>query len=302
MYGRVTTNLILQRMTTPVRRISDRQFFQLVLFVISLSLLSGCVSMATDRLAANLSNAMLNQTDPEIVRSGAPAYLLLLDSLIEEDPDDQSLLYAGARLYSAYAGGMVTDPNRQKTLTRKALEYAARGLCQTRPAICEKATGPYAQFKQGIHEAGNGDLQGLYLYATSWAAWIQAHSDDWNAIADLAKAQAMLEHIISLEPDYERGRAQLYLGVIKSQIPPALGGKPEVGRHHFEQALNYSAGDDLIVKLEFARHYARLVFDKTLHDRLLNEIIEADPIKPGLTLSNVMAQQQARQLLEDDYF
>lgn len=70
--------------------------------------------MATDRLAANLSNAMLNQTDPEIVRSGAPAYLLLLDSLIEEDPDDQSLLYAGARLYSAYAGGLVTDPNRQK--------------------------------------------------------------------------------------------------------------------------------------------------------------------------------------------
>jgi tetratricopeptide (TPR) repeat protein len=258
--------------------------------------------MATDRLAANLSRAMLNQSDPDIVRHGAPAYLLLLDSLIEEDPHDQALLYAGAKLYSAYSGGLVTNPERQKNLTQKALDYAGRGLCQTTPNICEMASEPFDQFKQAIDKSGDEDLQGFYLYATSWASWIQARSDDWNAIADLAKAQAMLEHIVAIEPGYERGRAQLYLGVIKSQIPPALGGKPEIGRRHFKQALNYSAGDDLIVKLEFARHYARLVFDRALHDRLLNEIIQADPVKPGLTLSNIIAQQLAGQLLEEDYF
>ena len=86
---------------------------------------SGCVSMATDRLAANLSGAMLNQTDPEIVRHGAPAYLLLLDSFIAESPEDKDLLYAGARLYGAYAGGLVTDPERRKNLTQKAMDYAA---------------------------------------------------------------------------------------------------------------------------------------------------------------------------------
>lgn len=289
-------------MLPPLRCIVGRPVDLLLWCLLTLSTLSGCVSMATDRLAANLSSAMLNQTDPEIVRHGAPAYLLLLDSLIEEDPNDQALLYAGAKLYSAYAGGLVTDPGRQKQLTQKALDYAGRGLCQTTPSICEKATEPFDQFKLAIDDVGDWDLQGLYLYATSWAGWIQARGDDWNAIANLAKAQAMLEHIVAIAPDYEQGRAQLYLGVIKSQIPPTLGGKPEIGRQHFEQALNYTAGDDLTVKLEYARHYARLVFDKTLHDRLLNEVIEADPIKPGLTLSNIMAQQQARQLLEDDYF
>jgi tetratricopeptide (TPR) repeat protein len=279
-----------------------RPLLYLVLCLITLSLFNGCVSMATDRLAANLSHAMLNQTDPDIVRHGAPAYLLLLDSLIEEEPDDQNLLYAGARLYSAYAGGLVTDPERRKGLTQKALDYAGRGLCESTPAICETAPEPFDRFIQTIDEADDEDLQGLYLYATSWAGWIQAHSDDWNAIADLPKAQAMLEHIVSIEPGYEQGRAQLYLGVIKSQTPPALGGKPEIGRRHFEQALKYSAGNDLIVKLEFARHYARMVFDKTLHDRLLNEIIQADPVQPGLTLSNVIARQQARELLEEDFF
>ncbi|MBT2969791.1 MAG: hypothetical protein B6D72_16690 [gamma proteobacterium symbiont of Ctena orbiculata] len=272
------------------------------LCAIILSTHSGCVSMATDRLASNLSSAMLNQTDPEIVRHGAPAYLLLLDSLIEENPDDPTLLYAGARLYSAYAGGLVTDSERKKGLTQKALAYAGRGLCQRQPAICELAPKPYEQFFEAVQRVDSEDMEGLYLYATSWAGWIEARSDDWNAVADLAKAEAMLQHVVLQDPGYERGRAQLYLGVIRSQIPPTLGGKPEIGRQHFEQAISYSSGEDLMAKLEFARHYARLVFDKTLHDRLLNEVIDADPVKPGLTLSNVMAQQQARELLTDDYF
>ena len=108
--------------------------------------------------------------------------------------------------------------------------------------------------------------------------------------------------MVEREPGYELGRAQLYLGVIRSQVPPTLGGNPERGREHFEAAIEYSQGHDLIAKVEFARHYARLVFDQPLHDRLLNEVIEADPVYPGLTLSNVMAQQQAASLLQENYF
>ena len=48
--------------------------------------LSGCASFAasaTSKLANNLSGAILNQDDPETVEAGAPAYLLLVDSLID---------------------------------------------------------------------------------------------------------------------------------------------------------------------------------------------------------------------------
>ena len=46
------------------------------------------------------------------------------------------------------------------------------------------------------------------------------------------------------------------------------------------------------------------MFDKDLHDRLLEDAIAADPHAPGLTLINVLAQQQAKVLLEsgNDYF
>ncbi|ODB92088.1 hypothetical protein A3194_06685 [Candidatus Thiodiazotropha endoloripes] len=263
---------------------------------------SGCSSLSTSRLAANLSNAMLNQTDPELVRYGAPAYLLLLDSFIAESPDDRDLLYAGARLYGAYAGGLVKDPQRQKNLSQKAMDYATTGFCETEPEICRDSNKPYEQFAATLARTKEPNLEDLYLYGATWAGWIQAHSDDWNAVADLAKAESLLLRVVDQEPGYEQGRAQLYLGVIRSQIPPALGGKPELGKQHFELALNYSEGQDLMVKLEYARHYARLVFDKTLHDRLLNEVLQADPVKNGLTLSNIMAQQQAKSLIEEDYF
>ncbi|MEJ2465296.1 MAG: TRAP transporter TatT component family protein [Candidatus Thiodiazotropha sp.] len=264
--------------------------------------LSGCVSMATDRLANNLSQAMLNQTDPEIVRSGAPAYLLLLDSLIAQSPDDQGLLFAGARLYGAYAGGLVSDNQRQQKLTEKALDYARRGLCPETPELCQALGAPFEKFSLALAEVDEEEIEGIYLYATSWAGWIQAHSEAWSAVADLPKAEAMLQWVTAKDPAYDNGRAQLYLGVIGSQVPPTLGGRPEVGRQHFENAITYSHSRDLMAKVEYARHYARLVFDKPLHDRLLKEVLEADPVADGLTLSNVMAQQMAAKLLQDDYF
>jgi hypothetical protein len=41
-----------------------------------------------------------------------------------------------------------------------------------------------------------------------------------------------------------------------------------------------------------------------LHDRLLNEVLQAKPKVSGMTLSNILAQNEARILLNgaDDYF
>jgi hypothetical protein len=54
----------------------------------------------------------------------------------------------------------------------------------------------------------------------------------------------------------------------------------------------------------YAQFYARLVFDRALHDRLLNEVLAADPVAPRLTLINTLAKVKAKALLESgkDYF
>ena len=59
-----------------------------------------------------------------------------------------------------------------------------------------------------------------------------------------------------------------------------------------------------MAKVLFAEQYARLVFDRELHDELLGQVIAANAKVPGMTLMNTLAQEQARQLLEsaNDYF
>jgi hypothetical protein len=59
-----------------------------------------------------------------------------------------------------------------------------------------------------------------------------------------------------------------------------------------------------MVRVLYAQFYARLVFDQALHDKLLNEVLAADPVAPRLTLINTLAKGKAKALLESgkDYF
>lgn len=275
------------------------RFFLLAL--ISL-LLNGCASVATQGMADKLSEAMLNQGDPEIVKAGAPAYLLLLDSLIADSPENTDLLLAGSRLYAAYGSGLVSDPRRARHLSGIALDYSRRALCQELDELCAALDRPYLEFEPALQDLDKDDLPILFGHATAWVGWIQARSGDWDAVAELPKAERMLQEVVGLDPAYERGRAQLFLGALLSLRPAALGGRPEQAREHFERAIEYSEGRDLMAKVEYARRYARLVFDQDLHDRLLEEVLKANPEQAGLTLSNVIAQSQARRLMKDDYF
>ena len=51
--------------------------------------------------------------------------------------------------------------------------------------------------------------------------------------------------------------------------------------------------------MALARYYARIIYDRELHDRLLHEVMQADPSVSGLTLSNTMAQQEAQRMLDE---
>ena len=269
----------------------------------ALMLLSGCSSM-TSRMADNLNTAILNQNDLETVRQGAPAYLIMIDSFIEGAPDDVDLLVAGSSLYSAYSGAFVSDPDRARRMSEKALDYAQHALCKERPNLCDLRTRPFQEFEASLPEIHDADLDVVYPWGVALAGWIQARKEDWNAIADIPRVKAVMQRIVEIDPSYDRGGAQLYLGVLNSLLPPAMGGKPEAAKKHFEQALKLSEGKNLMVKTLYAQYYARITFNQELHDRLLKEVLESPVNVPGLTLINTLAQEQARQLLAEspDYF
>lgn len=265
---------------------------------------SSLMSSATARLADSLEGAVLAQNDPEIVRQGAPAYLLLIDGLIADDPDNVDLLLAGAALYSSYAGAFVDDPERAARLAVKGRDYGWRALCESERRACDIWSAPYPEFERVINDMGERQVPVLYGAGAAWATWIRSASDDWSAVADKARVDAMMRRVVALDESYEGGAAYLYLGILATLLPEAMGGNPEEGREAFERVIELSGGRHLMAKVLIAEKYARMVFDRQLHDRLCREVIEADPEAPSLTLVNVLAQAQARQLLEDseDYF
>lgn len=264
--------------------------------------LSGCsaiMSSATGGLSQSLAAGLREQADPEVVRQGAPAYLIMVDGLILDQPEDPALLSAGAALYSTYAGAFVDDPDRLSVLTETGRDYGLRALCAVESATCGVAEMPYDRFEAAVAGVGAKHVDELFGAAAAWATWIQARRSDWSAIADKARVEKMMLEVTELEPDHGEGSPYLYLGVLATLIPEALGGRPEDGRRYFERAIELSGGADLMAKVLLAREYARLVFDRELHDRLCREVIEGQPRVRGRTLANVLAQREARRLLDD---
>lgn len=275
-----------------------------LLLCLSLGGCAGLMNRATQGLTANLSAGIENHDDPATVQAGLPAYLLMLDGLIEGDPDNADLLLAGARLYGSYAGVFVDEPERAKRLARRAFGYAGRAFCPDHASLCESRGRPFEAFEAAVAQLGADDLPALFVYAAAWAGLIQADSGDWRMIADIPKVRALLERVVALEPTHEAGQPQLYLGVLSTLLPEAYGGKPAQAKAYFEQALALSQGRNQMVRVLYAQHYARVVFDRPLHDRLLDEALAADPAAPRLTLVNVLAQRRAAELKAsaDDYF
>lgn len=269
---------------------------------------SGCAAIANraaDRLSASLNAGVLDHDDAETVAAGLPAYLILLDGFIATDPDNAGLLFAGGRLYSAYASNFVLDQERRKRLADRGFQYARRAMCARDRGFCTAFDGgDFARFEALVATQKPKDTESLYALATSWISWVQADTGDWARIADLPRISALFARVIAVDRFYDHGNVQAYLGVLDCLRPESLGGNPPRGIEHLNAAFAFAEGKNLMPKTLLAEYCARLLFDAELHDRVLGEVIASDPHTPGFTLANTIAKQRARELLETgkDYF
>jgi len=265
---------------------------------------TGCARLVAGAAADTLSAAILNEDDPRLVSGGVPAYLLLMDGLISQSPDNPDLLAAGAQLFSLYGSRFAADADHAIDLTAKARRYGERAACEAVEEFCGAAALPYDAFVSQLSAFDNKNIDYLYVFAISWLSHLDATSEDWSAVAELPWVEAALERVLAVDEAHDGGALHGYLGILKSLRPPALGGEPEAAQAHFERALEISDGRDLSIKLEYARRYARMMFEQELHDRLLREVLAAPAEVPGHTLFNTLAKEEAAELLATsaDYF
>jgi hypothetical protein len=279
-----------------------------IVVIVAMSLLSsGCailVSNAASSFSDNLSAAVLNQDDPELVRDGLPTLMLTMDSMIEGSPDNPQLLAAGANLYAIYGGLFDIDEDRALKLTARARRYGLKAMCETYEPSCAWPGMTYDEFVATLDGVGPKHADILYSYGFASLSFLQARTSDYDTIAEFPLVQALFDHYLDISGDEVNSSVYTFMGTMHTLRPPSLGGEPELAREFFERAIAESGGHDLGAKVAYAKGYAKLLYERELHDRLLNEVLEADPNQNGFVLTNVMAQKEAAALLAeaDDFF
>ncbi len=141
------------------RSLAGPAFFFPLLFSGLVLLSAACIPMKQARVAAvaltlqDVAAAAAKQSDTTIVREGTPAYLMLVDGLIEAYPDNRELLLAGCKAYASYASMFVADvrPKQGEALYRKARLYGFRALSY-RADFGKAAAGNLDEFRSFLRQ------------------------------------------------------------------------------------------------------------------------------------------------------
>ncbi len=290
-----------------------------MMFVIA-HMMSGC-SMVINSFTENLNHAVKSSNDPQTIMQALPAYIVLLDGMLEGSPDDKELLLASASLINAYSTLLGAQPdlvedlpeyqyqkikNQQKILTKKALLRAERALCIQVDTLCNLTKIKYSELESKLANIHKDDIDTLYRMGTAWVSWLQVNTDDWNAMAQIAQIKLIMQTVADYNENIDNANVHVYLGVLSSLIPSSLGGKPEIGKMHFELAIQLSNESNLMAKVLYAEYYARLMFDEKLHEKLITDILskENEEHDNNHSLIDTLAIEKARNLQRSaaDYF
>ena len=282
--------------------------FLLFLFFLSLSACLPSKKLTVGSAAILLegvARSSYKQSDLRMIREGMPAYLMLMDGMIETWPDNEQLLIAAAQGYSSFASVFVEDQDKEyaKLLFAKGRQYALRSL-ELR-GFKEPLQRPFDDFKEGLKGLGKKDAPTIFWSATCWASWIILNLDSVEALAELPRVESMMQRLLEIDEGFYYGGPHLFMGIWFASRPKIAGGDLKKGQAHFLRALELGKGKFLMAYVYYANVYARQALDKELFVSTLQTVLEAPAdTLPELILLNTLAKKKARELLSrvEEYF
>jgi len=278
-----------------------RRSFVLLLICFGLCL-SSCTRLLTTTVIQPAVGNLARQTNLDLVCEGAPAYLLMIDSMLVSSPENCDLLMIGAQSYSAYASALAEcasdDDPRIGPLTDKAKLYGRRLLAQY---LSPKNSQD--QLDRELAKLSRGDVPRVFWGTFGWLSWVKEQKGSPESIADIVPIEKIMTRLLELDESYQGGAIHLFFGAYYAAKPVMFGGRPDLSKIHFEKALQLSGRKFLTVQTTYAETLARATMDKELHDGLLQEVLAFKlDSAPEYALSNRIAVSRAKRLLQEDYF
>ena len=260
---------------------------------------------ATATLLEEVARASSKQSDLRILREGMPAYLMLIDGMIQAWPDNDQLLMAGAQSYSSFASLFVEDHEKEyaNSLYARGKHYALRSLEMR--GFKEPLQRPFDDFKQALKRLGKKDTPYLFWAATCWANWIRLNLDSMEALSELPRVEWMMNRVLEVDEGFYYGGPHLFMGIWFASRPKIAGGDLQMAREHFLKALDLGQGKFLMAYVYYAKYYAQKMMDRELFVSTLQKVLETPAeTSPDLILVNTVAKKEAKELLGHvgDYF
>jgi len=269
-----------------------------LLIILSAVLLSGCLQALAVRSVGGIMDygfeAFNEEGDLQLAREALASNLKLLEALIKAEPENRRLLLLASQGYSAYTLAFVEDDSieRARGLYWRARDYGMRILNQN--SQVREAGIELGSFRKALTTLSKDDIPAVFWAAFGWGSYINVSRSEPSALADLPAVNAMMDFVLEKDPEYYYGGAHLFRGSILASTPAVLGGKPELARQHFEQALSINEGKFLMSYVYYAKTYAVQVQDPEFFASLLKKVEDASlDVLPEARLSNAVAKRKA---------
>jgi hypothetical protein len=260
---------------------------------------------ATASLLEDIAKSAYRQSDLRLIREGMPAYLMLIDGMVEAVPDNKHLLISAAQSYASFASAFIQDEDKAyaRVLYTRAKEYGLRALKQI--GLINPVSKPFDAFEADLGNLSKKDAPYVFWAASCWGNWISLSQGSIEALAELPRVELLMKKVLELDEKFYYGGAHIFMGILNGSKPKMAGGKLDLAGEHFLRAIELGRGEFLMTYIYYAEYYAKKAFDKDLYVSTLENVLKTPAdIMPDLTLLNTVAHIKAQAMLDeaDDYF
>ena len=260
---------------------------------------------ATASLLEDIAKSAYRQSDLRLIREGMPAYLMLIDGMVEAVPDNKRLLINAAQSYASFASAFIQDEDKAyaAVLYARAKEYGLRALKQI--GLINPVSKPFDAFEADLDNLSKKDAPYVFWAASCWGNWISLSQGSIEALAELPRVELLMKKVLELDEKFYYGGAHIFMGILNGSKPKMAGGNIDLAGEHFLRAIELGRGEFLMTYVYYAEYYAKKAFDKDLYVSTLENVLKTPAdIMPDLTLLNTVAHIKAQAMLDeaDDYF
>jgi hypothetical protein len=263
----------------------------------------GCSSLIIKTslpLLEDQANVMKRESDPELARLAIPAQLKMLEGFLQSEPGNLDLQLLLAESFCSYSFAFLEDADqgRAGSWYLRGKNYALNVL-QNLTGNPEFSNGDLKTWENNLKKLDVSSSPALYWLTQCWGGWLTMNLHNPFAFADISRVEPALKRVLVLNPNFYYAGAHRGLGAFYGSRTKIIGGNPEKAKANFEKSLSLTKGRFLINSFLFAKTYAVQNQDRTLFEKLLNEILEApDDLFPEERLANEVAKLKAKALLE----